>query len=182
MSAVTFYIVLLIFAAAMLTVSVYLYRREGVRTTLEFVAAGRRVNSGFMIASFIATWMWAADIAAVPQTVYYTGVAGIWYYGLPVLISGFLAAIVITRVRKIFPDAITYQHFFHRRLDRKNHIVFIGIGIYMMVIAAMLQVRVGGEIIGAMTGLDPLWVCFLLLSVIAAYTAVAGLWGSISTD
>lgn len=182
MTATHFYLILVAFAAAMIAFSIYLYRRENVASTLEYVMAGRRVNSGFMIASFIATWMWAADIAAVPQTVYYTGVAGIWYYGLPVLVSGLLAAIVIRRVRKVLPEVVTYQHFFRRRLDRKNHLVYIGIGIYTMVIAAMLQIRVGGEIVAAMTGLDPLFVCFLLLLVIAAYTTISGLWASVATD
>lgn len=182
MTSTIFYIILLVLLFSMTSLALYLRRREHVDSSFEYVIAGRRVNPGFMIASFIATWMWAADIMAVPQTIYYTGVAGIWYYALPVLLSGFLAAFVIYRLRKIFPAAITYQHFFRKRLDRKNHIVFIGVGIYVMVVAAMLQIRVGGEIIGAMTGMNPLYVCFLLLVVITVYTIIAGLWASISTD
>ncbi len=182
MTSTIFFIILIVLFFSMTGLALFLRKREKVDSSFEYLVAGRRVNPGFMIASFIATWMWAADIMAVPQTVYYSGVAGIWYYALPVLFSGFFAAFVIFRVRKIFPTAITYQHFFRKRLDRKNHIVFIAVGIYVMVAAAMLQIRVGGEIIAAMTGLNALVVCFLLLLVITIYTMIAGLWASIATD
>ena len=58
---------LLVWAVAMIGLSYYIFRRQSVTDTEEFITAGGRAQIVLTTASFAVTWMWAGDILGVPQ-------------------------------------------------------------------------------------------------------------------
>jgi len=170
------------FGIAMVLIALYSNRKVDTSSIDGFFVADRRATGPFVAASFMATFMWGADLLAVPQTVYLTGISGIWMYGLPIVVGGFAIIPLSSRLRSVLPDAMTYQEFFYNRLDTKNHLLFTGVGIYTMLLAAALQLRAAGQIIGGLASIDPYVVAAITAVIVFLYSVITGIWASLSTD
>jgi Na+/proline symporter len=69
--------------------------------------------------------MWAGDILGVPQCVGITGVAGLWMYAAPAVLSSFIVIPFALRMRELFPQGLTYSEYFIERFGRKAHLAVI---------------------------------------------------------
>jgi len=167
---------------AMIALSYYIFRRQSVNDTEEFITAGGRAQVGLTTASFAVTWMWAGDILGVPQYVGITGVAGTWMYAAPAVLSSFVVIPFALRMRKLFPQGLTYSEYFIERFGKWAHLVVIFVILYTMVLGGVIQLFVGGTVIGGLTGIDPNVVMAVLMGVIGVYILLGGLWGSMTTD
>ena len=173
---------LALWAVAMIALSYFVYQRQGVSDTSEFITAGGRAQVGLTTASFAVTWMWAGDILGVPQYVGITGVAGIWMYAAPAVLSSFIVIPFALRMRRLFPQGLTYSEYFIERFGKKAHLAVIVVILYTMVLGGVIQLFVGGTVIGGLTGIDPNIVMAVLMGVIGVYILLGGLWGSMTTD
>jgi len=173
---------LALWAVAMVALSYFVYRRQDVSDTSEFITAGGRAQVGLTTASFAVTWMWAGDILGVPQYVGITGVAGVWMYAGPAVLSSFIVIPFALRMRKLFPQGLTYSEYFIERFGKAAHLVVIGVILYTMVLGGVIQLFVGGAVIGGLTGIDPNVVMAVLMAVIGVYILLGGLWSSMTTD
>jgi Na+/proline symporter len=126
--------------------------------------------------------MWAGDILGVPQYVGITGAAGIWMYAAPAVLSSFVVIPFALRMRKLFPQGLTYSEYFIERFDKRAHLAVIFVILYTMVLGGVIQLYVGGAVIGGLTGIDPNVVMAALMGVIGVYILLGGLWGSMTTD
>lgn len=182
MQATTGLALLVAYGIGMVLIAVYINRQSDVSTSAGFFVANRRATAPFIGASFMATFMWGADLLAVPETVYLTGIAGIWMYGIPIVLGGFAIIPIASRLRAVMPSAMTYQEFFLERLDSKNHLLYVGIGVYTMLLAAALQLRAAGQIIGGIASINPLYVAGMIAAIVMIYSVITGIWASVSTD
>lgn len=182
MESIDGYAILFGFGIVMIAVALYSNQKVDTSSMDGFFIANRRATGPFVAASFMATFMWGADLVAVPQTVYQTGISGIWMYGLPIVVGGFAIIPISSRLRNVLPDAMTYQEFFYSRLDQKNHLLFVGIGIYTMLLAAALQLRAAGQIIGGLASINPYVVAAITAGIVFLYSVITGIWASLSTD
>jgi Na+/proline symporter len=171
-----------LWGALMIGLTYYIYRRQGVTDTREFITAGGRAQVGLTTASFAVTWMWAGDILGVPQYVGFVGVAGIWMYAGPAVLSSFIVIPFALRMRKLFPQGLTYSEYFIERFDKRAHLAVIVVILYTMVLGGVIQLYVGGAVIGGLTGIDTNVVMAALMGVIGVYILLGGLWGSMTTD
>jgi Na+/proline symporter len=176
------YGLLALWGAAMIALSYFVFRRQGVNDTSEFITAGGRAQVGLTTASFAVTWMWAGDILGVPQYVGITGVAGIWMYAAPAVLSSFVVIPFALRMRELFPQGLTYSEYFIERFGDWAHLAVILVILYTMVLGGVIQLFVGGAVIGGLTGIDPNIVMAVLMGVIGVYILLGGLWGSMTTD
>lgn len=181
-SAAGGYGLIALWGGAMIALAYYIYRRQGVTDTAEFVTAGGRAQVGLTTASFAVTWMWAGDILGVPEYIGFVGVAGIWMYAAPAVLSAFLVIPFALRMRRLFPQGYTYSEYFIERFDRRAHLVVVLIILYTMVLGGVIQLYVGGAVLGGLTGIDPNVVMGLLMAIVGVYILVGGLWGSLTTD
>lgn len=183
MSPATGYLILGGWLLVMVVIAYWIYRVQSVTTISEFVTAGGTAGVGIVTASFVATWMWAADILGAPQTVFEVGLTGIWMYGAPAFWSALLVIPVAIRLRRIFPRAFTYSEFFLYRFEnRLPHVLAMLVILFTMAMASVLQVIVGGVVIGALTGIDARVVMAIILGGIGLYILLGGLWASMATD
>ncbi len=169
-------------AVVMIPLSLFIYCRQGVDDTSEFITAGGRAQLGLTTASFAVTWMWAGDILGVPEYVGLTGVAGIWMYAAPAVLSSFIFLPFALRMRKLFPQGFTYSEYFLERFGKGAHFAVIFVILYTMVLGGVIQLFVGGSVIGGLTGISPNVVMAILMGVIGVYILLGGLWGSMTTD
>jgi Na+/proline symporter len=126
--------------------------------------------------------MWAGDILGVPEYVGYVGIAGIWMYAAPAVLSSLLVIPFALRMRKLFPQGLTYSEYFIERFDGRAHLAVVVVILYTMVLGGVIQLYVGGAVIGGLTGIDPNVVMAVLMGVIGVYILLGGLWGSMTTD
>ncbi|WP_136590203.1 sodium:solute symporter family protein [Salinigranum halophilum] len=173
---------LALWGALMIGLTYYIYRRQGVTDTREFITAGGRAQVGLTTASFAVTWMWAGDILGVPEYVGFVGVAGIWMYAAPAVLSSFVVIPFALRMRKLFPQGLTYSEYFIERFDKRAHLAVVFVILYTMVLGGVIQLYVGGAVIGGLTGIDTNVVMAVLMGVIGVYILLGGLWGSMTTD
>jgi Na+/proline symporter len=171
-----------LWAIAMIGLSYLIFRRQHVDDTREFITAGGRAQVGLTTASFAVTWMWAGDILGVPQYVGITGVAGIWMYAGPAVLSSLIVIPFALRMRRLFPQGLTYSEYFIERFDKRAHIAVIFVILYTMILGGVIQLYVGGTVIGGLTGIDPNVVMAILMGTIGIYILLGGLWGSMTTD
>jgi Na+/proline symporter len=175
-------ILLGIWGVTMVALSYFVFRRQGVTDTAEFITAGGRAQVGLTTASFAVTWMWAGDILGVPQYVGITGVAAIWMYAAPAVLSSFFVIPFALRMRKLFPQGLTYSEYFIERFGKWAHLTVIFVILYSMVLGGIIQLFVGGAVIGGLTGINPKVVMAILMGVIGIYILLGGLWSSMTTD
>lgn len=166
----------------MIGIAYFIFRRQNVVDTKEFITAGGRAQVGLTTASFAVTWMWAGDILGVPEYVGFVGVAGIWMYAGPAVLSSFIVIPFALRMRELFPQGLTYSEYFIKRFDKRAHLVVVFVILYTMVLGGVIQLYVGGVVIGSLAGIDPTVVMALLMTVIGIYILLGGLWGSMTTD
>ncbi|MFB6271087.1 MAG: sodium:solute symporter, partial [Halobacterium sp.] len=178
----TGYALLAVWVVAMIGLSYGIFRRQSVDDTREFITAGGRAQVGLTTASFAVTWMWAGDILGVPEYVGITGVAGIWMYAGPAVLSSLVVIPFALRMRKLFPQGLTYSEYFIERFDKRAHAAVVFVILYTMVLGGVIQLYVGGTVIGGLTGIDPNVVMAILMGTIGVYILLGGLWGSMTTD
>lgn len=171
-----------LWAAAMIGLAFFIYRRQQVTDTKEFITAGGRAQVGLTTASFAVTWMWAGDILGVPEYVGFVGVAGVWMYAAPAVLSSLVVIPFALRMRELFPQGLTYSEYFIERFDKRAHVAVIFVILYTMILGGVIQLYVGGAVIGGLTGIDPTLVIALLMAVIGVYILLGGLWSSMTTD
>lgn len=181
-SAAAGYGLLLLWGVVMLGLAYYIYRRENVTDTREFITAGGRAQLGLTTASFAVTWMWAGDILGVPEYVGFVGVASVWMYAAPAVLSSFVIIPFALRMRRIFPQGLTYSEYFIRRFDDRAHLAVVFVILYTMILGGIIQLYVGGAVIGGLTGIDPNVVMAILMAFVGLYILLGGLWGSMTTD
>jgi len=178
----TFYGIIIGFGIVMILISYYINKRENISTIGGFAVANRRANPGVVMASFMVTWAWAGDLLGVPEEVQIIGLPAVWVYGIPIMIGAFTLIPVAKRLRKIFPEAMTYQEYFRERFDRKNHILFIFIGFFTMALTSVIHIRAAGDIIGAISGISPQVIGAVVVMFVIVYLMIGGIWSSLSTD
>ena len=171
-----------LWAALMIGLAYFIFRRQDVNDTKEFITAGGRAQVGLTTASFAVTWMWAGDILGVPEYVGFVGVAGIWMYAGPAVLSSFVVMPFALRMRELFPQGLTYSEYFIKRFGKRAHLAVIFVVLYTMILGGVIQLYVGGVVIGGLAGIDPTIVMALLMTVIGIYILLGGLWGSMTTD
>ncbi|SEW02781.1 sodium:solute symporter family protein [Natrinema salifodinae] len=176
------YALLGLWALGMIGLSYLIFRRQDVDDTREFITAGGRAQVGLTTASFAVTWMWAGDILGVPEYVGLTGVAGIWMYAAPAVLSSLVVIPFALRMRRLFPQGLTYSEYFIERFGKRAHLAVIAVILYTMVLGGVIQLYVGGTVIGGLTGIDPNVVMAVLMGTIGIYILLGGLWGSMTTD
>ena len=169
-------------AVTMIGLAYYIYRRQNVTDTKEFITAGGRAQVGLTTASFAVTWMWAGDVLGVPEYVGITGIAGIWMYAAPAVLSSLIVIPFALRMRRLFPQGLTYSEYFIERFGKRAHLAVIAVLLYTMVLGGVIQLYVGGAVIGGLTGISTTVVIAALMGVVGIYILLGGLWSSMTTD
>ncbi len=153
-----------------------------VRTSEDYLVAGRRAHWALVTASVTSMYIWGSSVMGSAEGAINNGISGIWIY--PLYSAGlWVFGIWATKLRDIFPYALSYTEYFRHRFDGKLHILIICAATATSFSGAWIQGLAAGHVMVGLTGgVVPYWVGIMFLGIaVLIYTMVAGLWGSLIT-
>lgn len=183
MSQYAGYILLLVFGIAMILVTYFFGRRGDWRTKEGFLVANRQV--GWLLGSFsiAASWIWAPALFVSVQMAYQKGLAGIFWFTAPNILSLTIFAILAPRIRGRLPEGYTLPEYIRFRLHSERvHRLYLFPYFFYQLMAVTVQLYAGGSLVALLTGISLLKVMLVLSVIVLAYTLISGLKASIVTD
>ncbi len=162
-----------------LLIAVGAYRSNLVKTQDDFMVAGRKLSTGVLVGTLLATWIGSGSIIAGAGLAYEKGFPALWFD------AGVWAAIIILyliagRVRAFaqytVPDILEARY---------NHYARI-LGTIVTVIAytaiVSYQFRAGGMVLNLVTGISVDQGIIITAVFVIGYTVLAGLISVVYTD
>ena len=151
-----------------------------VKTSEDYLVAGRRAHWALVTASVCSMFIWGSSVMGSAEGSVNNGLSGIWIY--PMYATGlWVFGIWASKMREIFPYAISYTEYFRHRFDKKLHILVILAAVATSFSGAWIQGLAAGHVMVGLTGgAVPFWVGVIFLGIaVLIFTFVAGLWGSL---
>lgn len=177
------YLLLAIFGIGIILFTHFFTRWERWRTKDGFLVANRNVGwvlGGFSIA---ASWIWAPALFVSVQMAYQKGLAGIFWFTVPNIISLTIFAFLGPRIRKKMPEGYTLPEFMRKTLKSKRvHKVYLFPYFFYQLMAVVVQLYAGGNLVSLLTGIPLPIVMIILTIIVVSYTLISGLQASIGTD
>ncbi|HUP21510.1 MAG TPA: sodium:solute symporter family protein [Thermoanaerobaculia bacterium] len=172
-SAVLGYVVLQLLLGA------YISRR--VRTEEDYLLAGRSLGPGLVVFSIFATWFGAETCLGAAGAVYANGLSGgrgdPLGYALCILFLGFMFALPLWRMK-----LTTAADLYRRRYSRPVETLVVVITVPTSLLWAAAQIRAFGQVISAVSGIDPTVTITIAAVVVVVYTMLGGFLADVWTD
>lgn len=170
------------FVAILIPVFVTVFVRKSalIRTSEDYLVAGRSAHWALVTASVTSLYIWGSSVMGAAEGAVNNGISGVWIY--PMYAAGlWIFGIWATKLREVFPYAISYTEYFRYRFDAKLHILVIIAAVATSFSGAWIQGLAAGHVLVGLTAKAvPYWVGVLIMGVaVIVYTVVAGLWGSL---
>jgi len=182
MSPTAAYALLIVFSLVMILVTTLASRKHLWQTTVGFMAAGRKVPWWLGAISLAITWIWAPALFISSQQAYQNGIAGIFWFTFPNIISLMILAPLALRIRKVLPGGYTQPEWIRARFDRKTHIMYLVPFFWYQLMAVTVQLYAGGSIFVLLTGAKIEIVMAVLAAATLTYSIISGMRASIITD
>ena len=169
---------------AALLALVYYIKTRLVRTTKDFVIANRRIGFGFGVAGMISIWTWAMAVMMSAAQTYTYGLSGLFWFTVP---NGLAVIAVIPfarKIRSLMPAGYTIPEFVRERFGGARlavGVVIVG-SLFGSLIEIIINLKGTALVASAVFGVDPTLAAFIGLGVVLAYSALGGLWSSVSTS
>src|SRR5690242_17640332 len=103
MSLAGAYLLLILFAVAMVVSTTLLSRGHFWQTAVGFLAAGRNVGWPLGSVSIAVSWIWAPALFVSVQQAYQQGIPGIFWFAFPNVLCLFIIAPLAVRIRRFLP-------------------------------------------------------------------------------
>ncbi|MGD0358602.1 MAG: hypothetical protein ABSA73_13445 [Terracidiphilus sp.] len=177
------YLLLLVFGVAMIVITYFFGRRGDWRTKEGFLVANRQV--GWLLGSFsiAASWIWAPALFVSVQMAYQKGLAGIFWFTAPNILSLTIFAILAPRIRSRLPEGYTLPEYIRFRLHSERvHRLYLFPYFFYQLMAVTVQLYAGGSLVALLTGISLFKVMIVLSVIVLAYTLISGLKASVVTD
>lgn len=151
-----------------------------VRTSEDYLVAGRRAHWALVTASVTSLYIWGSSVMGSAEGAVNNGISGVWIY--PMYAVGlWVFGVWAAKLRDVFPYALSYTEYFRHRFDSKLHILVILAAVATSFSGAWIQGLAAGHVMVGLTGkMVPYWVGILIMGIaVLIYAVVAGLWGSL---
>jgi Na+/proline symporter len=151
-----------------------------VKTAEDYLVAGRRAHWALVTASVTSLYIWGSSVMGSAEGAVNNGIAGVWIY--PMYAAGlWVFGIWASKLRDVFPYALSYTEYFRHRFDSKLHILVIFAAVATSFSGAWIQGLAAGHVMVGLTAKAvPYWVGILVMGfAVLIYAVVAGLWGSL---
>ncbi|GEM_PF-1655189 len=161
-------------------VAVLVRKLKLVRTAEDYLVAGRKAHWALAMASICSMYIWGASVMGAAEGSVNNGISGVWIY--PMYAAGlWVFGIWASKLRDIFPYALSFTEYFKHRFDKKLHILIIVAAIATSFSGAWIQGLAAGHVFVGLTGeAVPYWVGVLFLGIaVIIFTLTAGMWGSL---
>ncbi len=156
--------------------------RSFVRSTHDFVIAGRRIGLGFGVGSVIAVWTWSMAVLMSSAQAFSWGTSGLIWFIVP---NGLAVVAVVPfalKLRKHMPHGYTIVEFIRARFSsRTATIVMLSAQVFGLLSEIFINLFGVVLVTGVIFGLNPTAVLLVTLATITIYSYFGGLWTSAIT-
>jgi solute:Na+ symporter, SSS family len=168
---------ILFYLAGLISVAVWTSRR--VKTSDDFMVAGRRLGVPILVGTLVATWIGSGSIIAGAGLAWRNGFSGLWSSGgawAGIIIIFFIAG----RARRL--AGRTVPEILENRYNPLARILAMIVTVLAYTVITSYQFRAGGMILHLLTGI-PLETGFLVTAAfVITFTALAGMLSVAYTD
>lgn len=165
-----------------LMVTIALVVKTLVRTTHDFVIAGRRIGLGFGVGSVIAVWTWSMAVMMSSAQAFTWGTSGLLWFVVPNGLAVMVMVPFAVRLRRQMPAGYTIVEFIRERFRSRPATMAMLVAILFGLLCEIFinlfgVVLVMGVVFGLQTGA----VLIITLAVVTVYSYFGGLWTSAIT-
>ncbi|MFO0753128.1 MAG: hypothetical protein U0411_07385 [Thermodesulfovibrionales bacterium] len=154
-----------------------------VRSTHDFLVAGRRIGLGLGVSSVIASWTWAMAVMMSSAQTYTFGVSGLWWFTIPNGIAVILVIPFGIYLRKHMPHGYTLSQYISVRFPGHKALynVFIASMLFGCFIMALINLKGTSVVMSNIYGIDWRVVPIIAGIVVIVYVSIGGMWNSAVT-
>ncbi len=170
---------IIIFFLVRLAVGIWASRR--VEDDVDYVVAGRRLPIHMAAASIMATWFAAETLMGASETAYDYGFQGVVFDPFGAAMCLFISGAFFVRLMRR-AKYLTIVDFFERRYNKTMIVLSVIAQVLTYFSWTAAQVVAGGAIVQALFGIDPAWGMIIIITIVAAYTTLGGMWADTTLD
>lgn len=174
--------VLLIGAYFVGMIAIVLFLRRRVQTKAEFLVANRRASWVLTAFSMAATWVWAPSLFAAAEKAYTQGIAGVFWFVVPNILTLVLFAYFAKTMRDLRPYGWTFSDYIREKYSKRTHNLYLIESFGLQVLSMAVQLLAGAVIFHKITGLPFFATTVALALVPLCYTFTSGIRSSLATD
>lgn len=167
----------IVYVAVLLGIGVYKSRL--IKTQDDFMVAGRRTSTFFLVATLVCTWIGSGSLFGGAGLAFRMGFSQLWMSAgawVGIIIVFFLAH----RVRRI--AQYTLADILEQRYNKWARVLGSTAVILAYLTIAGYQFRGGGRLLNILTGIDPVFGGAIVCVVVIGFTITAGMVTIISID
>lgn len=166
--------------AAMLVLVFYLRKRE--KTKEEFLVANRSMPWLLTAFSMAATWVWAPSMFVASEKAYTQGVAGVFWFVVPNVLTLVLFAFFANKMRRLRPDGWTFSDYIREKYSNRCHSLYLVESFGLQIMSFAVQLLAGATIFSKITGISFTATTIVMAICPLFYTFACGIRSSIITD
>lgn len=174
-------IVLLTYAALMLTVTVLMTKKEN--NIEKFCVGNRNIGWGISALSIAATWIWAPALFTSTENAYTKGFAGLFWFLVPNVLCLILFIPFAKKIREEMPEGITLSGYmyekYHSNAVKNTYLFQLGA---LSALSTGVQLLAGSKILSILTGIPFVTMTVIMAAIAYSYSQFSGIKASILTD
>ena len=157
---------------AMMMLVVFL--RKHKKTKEEFLVANRSMPWLLTAFSMAATWVW--------EKAYTQGLAGVFWFVVPNVLTLILFAFFANKMRKLRPDGWTFSDYIREKYSKRCHNLYLIESFGLQTMSFAVQLLAGATIFSKITGISFTATTIVMAVCPLLYTFASGIRSSIVTD
>ena len=172
---------LVVYGAIMIGLTAWVGRGHK-RDKAEFLLASRSIGVLPGAMSIAASWIWAPALFIASQMAYERGIAGLFWFTFPNVMSLVLFAPLALKIRRSLPHGYTLPQFMSIKHGRGVHVLYLIQFFGLQICSFAVQILAGSVLIQAITGLSFYVVALILVVTALTYSVMGGIRASVTTD
>lgn len=165
---------------AMMMLVVFL--RKHKKTKEEFLVANRSMPWLLTAFSMAATWVWAPSMFVASEKAYTQGLAGVFWFVVPNVLTLILFAFFANKMRKLRPDGWTFSDYIREKYSKRCHNLYLIESFGLQTMSFAVQLLAGATIFSKITGISFTATTVVMALCPLVYTFASGIRSSIITD
>ena len=160
-------------------IGVGVYKSRSVKSQDDFMVAGRKTSTFFLIGTLVSTWIGTGSLFGGAGLAFRMGFSQLWMSAgawLAIIIVYFLAH----RVRRI--SQYTVPDILEKRYNSVARLLGTVVIIIAYLTIAGYQFRAGGRLLNILLGMDPIIGGAIACAVVVTFTVVAGMLSIMTID
>ena len=157
--------------------------KKALNSYEEYSYCGRSLTIGFIIFSYLATWIGGGTIIGLIGKTYQGGAGQYWLIGISFVVQFFFVLIFLRRIRVLKQPSVA--GFLALRYPDYDELIRIPVAVGILirnVTMTGMQFGALGYMITYIFGINRNLSVLLIFLIITAYTVLSGLWGVVVTD